>query len=261
MSYELKPRLNWIEALLIIAGVAVVMFAFGRAAAPPRTFVPRAEGNELETLAQRYGPQRYSEHAEEWIVRDFFQGKRGGVFVDVGAYDYQRLSNTYYLEATLGWSGVAIEPQTKFAADYQRYRPRTTFVPLFVSDHSDGTAVLNVAPTHDTTASGNKAFADSYEATTPVMVATVTLDDLLTRLEVNHVDFVSIDIELAEPAALAGFSINRFRPALVCVEAHPEVRQQILDYFATHGYTVIGKYLRADTSNLWFRPLDHPSAS
>jgi hypothetical protein len=64
-----------------------------------------------------------------------------------------------------------------------------------------------------------------------------------------------MDIELAEPAALRGFSIERFRPALVCVEAHPEVRQQILDYFAAHNYTVVGKYLRADLDNLWFAPL------
>jgi hypothetical protein len=39
------------------------------------------------------------------------------------------------------------------------------------------------------------------------------------------------------------------------VEANPEVRQQILDYFARHHYTVIGKYLRADPKNLYFRPM------
>ena len=41
-----------------------------------------------------------------------------------------------------------------------------------------------------------------------------------------------MDIELAEPAALAGLDIRRFRPGLVVVEAHPQVRQKILDYFA-----------------------------
>ena len=63
-----------------------------------------------------------------------------------------------------------------------------------------------------------------------------------------------MDIELWEPKALAGFSIQRFRPALACVEAHPEVRQQIIDYFVAHGYTLVGKYLRADTHNLYFMP-------
>lgn len=64
-----------------------------------------------------------------------------------------------------------------------------------------------------------------------------------------------MDIELHEPQALNGFSIDRFRPRLVAIESHAAVRQQILDYFAKHGYVVIGKYLRADTENLWFAPL------
>ena len=66
---------------------------------------------------------------------------------------------------------------------------------------------------------------------------------------ISRLDFMSMDIELSEPKALAGFDIDRFSPSLVCVEANPEVRQQILDYFARHHYTVIGKYLRADPKN------------
>ena len=67
---------------------------------------------------------------------------------------------------------------------------------------------------------------------------------------------MSMDIELAEPKALAGFDIERFTPRLVVVEAHPEVRQQLLDYFAQHRYRVVGRYLRADPDNLWFAPSD-----
>jgi hypothetical protein len=85
---------------------------------------------------------------------------------------------------------------------------------------------------------------------------TATLDDLLTQHGVTEIDFVSIDIELHEPQALAGFSIARFRPALVCIEAHPEVRQQILDYFARHDYVVVGEYLHVDETNLYFMPLN-----
>ena len=60
------------------------------------------------------------------------------------------------------------------------------------------------------------------------------------------------------PARRQGFADGRpdTRPALVCVEAHPDVRQEILDYFTRHGYTVVGKYLRMDPKNLYFSPLD-----
>jgi hypothetical protein len=63
-----------------------------------------------------------------------------------------------------------------------------------------------------------------------------------------------MDIELAEPKALAGFDLPRFRPRLVCIEAHPRVRQEILDYFAAQNYRVVAKYLRLDVNNLRFVP-------
>ena len=70
-----------------------------------------------------------------------------------------------------------------------------------------------------------------------------------------------MDIELAEPKALAGFDVVRFGPSLVCIEGHAEVRQQIIDYFTNHGYAIVAKYLRADPHNLYFAPLTAPGAT
>lgn len=251
-----KSGFNGIELSMIALGCALVAFLLGQQHAPLAK--PRAAGNDLERLAARYGPSRHSEHAEEWIVRDFFQDRRAGVFLDVGAYDYKQLSNTYYLETALGWSGIAIDAQAKFADGYQRYRPRTVFLPLFVSDRSDTQVTLHVPPDRDMVASSNRHFTESFARSRELQVTTRTLDAVLDEQHVSRVDFMSMDIELAEPAALRGFSIDRFRPELVCVEANPEVRQAILDYFAAHHYTVVGKYLRADDSNIWFTPLASP---
>jgi hypothetical protein len=71
---------------------------------------------------------------------------------------------------------------------------------------------------------------------------------------VTRIDFLSMDIELAEPQALAGFSIERFRPRLVAIEAHPQIRQLLLDYFTEHDYSLVGKYWRVDADNFWFAP-------
>ena len=80
------------------------------------------------------------------------------------------------------------------------------------------------------------------------------MNDLLAREGTARLDFLSMDIELSEPRALAGFDIERYRPALVCIEAHPEVRQQLIDYFHRHHYVVAGKYLGVDAQNLYFMP-------
>ena len=210
---------------------------------------------EAQPLMDKSGPRRNSYGPEEWIVRDFFADKKDGFFVDVGANHYKITSNTYYLETSLHWSGIAIEPLTEFQADYAKFRPRTRFFPFFVSDSSNQRAKMYVLEHSTQTSSGDKTFTEQPgKKLQELEVPTITLTDLLDSEKVQHVDYMSIDIELWEPKALAGFDIERFQPKLVCIEAHQQVRQQILDYFRRHHYTVVGKYLRADVTNLYFAP-------
>ena len=246
---RLKPIL--VAACLLAAGVAFVV---------GNRSVPASERDGLPPgaryLAAAYGPDRYSQFAEEWIIRDFFQDRRGGVFVDVGANHYRDSSTTYYLEKNLGWSGLAIEPLAQFEADYKTHRPKTRFLPFFVSDVSDNVAKLYVLDEHTVVSSSDKAFTERTGANPREMtVPTITLNDLLPRHGIEKFDFLSMDIELSEPKALAGFDLRRFSPELVCIEAHSEVRQFILDYFARNGYVMVGKYLSADEHNLYFTPL------
>jgi FkbM family methyltransferase len=219
-----------------------------------RIATPAQDRSEANWLERTYGPDRQSMNLEEWIIRDFFQDRRGGFFLDVGAADQKVSSNTWYLENRLGWSGIAIDALQEYRAGYEQFRPRTKFFSVFVSDQPAGTATLFIGSGRGAS-SGERGFTEQYGAVTgSVEVPTTTLNQLLDAEGVTHVDFVSMDIELAEPKALAGFDLDRFKPALVAVELHPEVRQQILDYFATRGYVVIGKYLRADDINAWFMP-------
>ena len=211
---------------------------------------------ESQALKDKYGPSKNSYSEEEWCIRDFFNDRKDGFFVDVGANDYKVTSNTYYLETVLSWKGIAVEPQRQFEADYVKYRPRTKFLSFFVSDASNQQAKMYVLEKNTLIASGNRGFTEQIgEKAREIEVPTITLTDLLDAEGVKKIDFLSIDIELWEPKALAGFDVERFRPELVCIEAHPQVRQQILDYFARHHYTVVGKYLRGDVNNLYFTPI------
>jgi FkbM family methyltransferase len=246
-------RFDLVELTLIAVGSGVLSYFLVTHLRPQYVYpAPEVEGVEL---VQKYGPARNSEHEEEWIIRDFFQDKRNGVFVDVGANDYKYLSNTYYLETVLGWSGLAIEPQVSFEDAYRKNRPRSRFLPFFVSDASNEEATMYYTKDNLLVTSSDKSFVERYGKATELKTPTITMDDLLTREHIDTFDFLNMDIELAEPKALKGFDIERFRPALVCIEAHSEVRQQILDYFAAHHYVIVGKYLRVDAANLYFAPL------
>lgn len=248
-----KLRFDLLEVALVTVFVAVVTWQV-RSAHPPVTYGDALTSQEYQRLKTRYGPSRHSEHEEEWIIRDFFHDARGGRFVDIGANHYERGSNTYYLERALGWSGLAVDPQVSFAADYARHRPRTKFMSFFVSDTSNASAKLYVGE-QPLVASSNRAFTETWGKAKERDVRTITLTDLLDTEKLSQFDLLSIDVELAEPKVLGGFAIDRFRPRLVCIEAHPEVRQRILDYFAEHRYVVVGRYLRVDTANLYFQPI------
>jgi FkbM family methyltransferase len=264
MTQTFRTPINWRRIALAVGGcltlgaAAAAGFVAGerRATPPPSPDAIKRPvlQNELQPFIDRFGEPRYSSHQEELFVRDFFEDRRDGVFVDIGASHYRDRSNTYYLESELGWKGLAVEPLADFATDYRLHRPRTVFVPMFVSASSDERAKLHVGR-NTLFSSARPGFTSGFTDVERTMdVPTITLDDLLAAEGVDRIDFLSIDIELHEPEALAGFTIARHRPALVCIEAHPEVRQQILEYFTANGYVIVAKYLRADPQNLWFRP-------
>ena len=248
---------RWLPTAVLVLVTALITFdggmRFARIGLPP-FWAYQDFQEELAPLLERYGAEQNSRWNEELMIRDFLQDRRDGFFLDVGASHYQQDSNTYYLEKELGWSGIAIEPQTQYAADYTQHRPRTRFVSMFASDVAGRQIKLFTTPNDLRVASSTAGFTEGSGPTTSVDVPTTTLNDVLEQARVGHVDFVSMDIELHEPQALAGFDLVRFEPALVCIEAHPEVRQQILDYFHERGYVVVGKYLRSDVKNLYFTP-------
>ena len=251
-----RYRLSWIEVGALSAVIVLVTVKTMRVVDADHLYYSEPALPELAQF-RGYGTTQGSQFYEEWFIRDFFQGKRDGVFLDVGANHYKRDSNTFFLETQLGWSGIAVEPQTRFAADYTRHRPRTRFIPMFASDVADGRVKFFV-PSDSRVASSDRVFTAQYGNGVEgkeTEVPTTTLTAVLDQAGIAKIDFLSMDIELAEPKALAGFDVVRFRPSLVCIEGHLEVRQQIIDYFTNHGYTIVGKYLRADPHNLYFTPL------
>ena len=45
---------------------------------------------------------------DEWVLRTL-NYKRGGYFLDIGAFDGVQISNTWYMEKNLDWTGICIE--------------------------------------------------------------------------------------------------------------------------------------------------------
>lgn len=200
----------------------------------------------------------YSTGREELIIRDFFQDRRGGFFLDVGCGHPIKASNTYYLERHLGWAGIAVDALPELAAKWQRNRPASKFFNYLVTDHAGTAEVFYRAEARvkdissvEKPGAGPAGKPVHFEE---IRVPAITLTKLLEQNGVSRIDFLSMDIEGHEPPALAGFEIERFRPQLACVEAKPRNRERIQSYFAEHGYERLDRYLAHDKTNYYFAP-------
>jgi hypothetical protein len=52
----------------------------------------------------------YSQLGQDKFVDDFLNQKENGFFVEVGAHDGSKFSNTKFFEESRNWSGICIEP-------------------------------------------------------------------------------------------------------------------------------------------------------
>jgi FkbM family methyltransferase len=237
------PRASLLCLCLCLAAVA----APARSEEPARRDILGSEQN------------LYSQQKEELIIRDFFQDRRDGFFVDVGCAWPIRHSTTYYLEKHLGWSGIGIDGLPDYGPWWQRERPRSRFFNFLVTDHlADAEAFYRAGWPGVSSARKDRVIGERKVVSTEIQVPAVTLDALLAREGVREIDFLSMDIEGWEPKALAGFEIERFRPELVCVEAALENQDALLAYFGRHGYERIERYLAHDARNWYFRPREAP---
>jgi FkbM family methyltransferase len=145
-----------------------------------------------------------------------------GFYVDVGASHPIADSNTYALYS-MGWRGVAIEPQPVFNDLWRAHRPEDLLVNAALANQAGQTTLFK--PTeHGQGATINTHFAQRYaqrglrmaEITVPVHTLTEVL--LATRLE-GDIHLLTIDVEGAEEAVLRGLDWARFRPWLVMLES------------------------------------------
>ncbi len=231
------------------------------------------ERARLRALPGRTGllneESRYSVFDEEVIIRDFFQNRRGGVFVDVGCAWPIQANNTYYLEHHLGWTGVGIDALDDYAAQWREKRPGAQFLNYLVTEQSSDAAEfyrsqnLGLSSASKKRADG-RHFGGSLEVE-KIEVPAATLDEILEAAGITRVDLLSLDIEGHEIAALRGLDLNRYQPELIVSEG---IRPEVEALLSSNGYERIERYVPFDRTNRYYRrrsvdsppPVAHPDA-
>lgn len=203
-------------------------------------------GGNLWEIERAIGqkPAYFSQHGQdEYIHQTFFKDKRGGVFVDVGAYDGVNGSNTAFFEKFLGWTGLCIEPApTQYEAliGYRSAVCLRTSVADFDGEAdffhvTDGLTMMGgLVQSFDEKAM--KSIGDRSKKSETIKVPVRRLSKILEEHRIEEIDYCSIDTEGSELMILRDLDLSRLRITVLTVENNSNTNE-VRDYLATFGYS------------------------
>lgn len=159
-----------------------------------------------------------------WVV-DRLKGKRDGFYVEVGAHNGVRHSNTKLLEDEFGWLGVLVEPNPDLFRELCRNRPNNYLFDKAISDEN----ALNWFLLGDSFGGLGNFMPEDWlkehqtRRTPSCQVETRTLSWLLRETEAPPlIDYLSLDVEGAElrilEQFLAGEHHRKYQFKLMTVE-------------------------------------------
>lgn len=213
-----------------------------------------------------------SQFGEDIVLWDLFRGQADGFFIEAGAYDGVTLSVSYLFEA-IGWRGLLVEAIPEACAACVRNRPHSRVVNAALSKRGcggeteftvvEGSAWKQLFSYHHATQDHLARIRDCDRRT--VRVPLMALGVLLESHE-GPIDFLSLDVEGAEPDVLDGLDLTRHRPRVMLIEDATLGKNHHLDRAIGQGYTLAGiagpnrLVIRSDQSQLLARVGQGPNA-
>ncbi len=193
----------------------------------------------------------WAQEGEDLILARFMEPRECGFYVDVGAHDPFRFSNTAYFYLR-GWSGLNIEPDPDGALRIQRYRGRDTTVNLGVGTTQSEMAFFRfdepALNTFSAALASRRQKQDGYKIVQEVKVAVDRLESILSKrlLPGQKIDFMTVDAEGLDLDVLRSNNWNRFRPEIVVAESfHRDLKALTEDpmaiFMASVGYDLVAK--------------------
>ncbi|XP_069193549.1 protein Star-like [Procambarus clarkii] len=200
-------------------------------------------------------------------IEKLFGDQHGGFFVEAGAYDGERASNTLRLEKELGWTGLLIEPNhesySKLTTKHRKAWTSNTCLStenypkeqVLVSLVKRLKSVMSIqekmlANRHSASyllgVKLNNTIYDSFIDTSDKSYSVVQcfpLASYLLALKVSTVDFLSLDIQGAEKSVLKNFPWDRITiRAMVVEEVHfKDFNHQFVDDMRNRGFVLVAK--------------------
>lgn len=199
--------------------------------------------------------KKYSQSGQDAFVINYFKSKRNGVFLDIGANDGVSLSNTYYLEKELGWTGICFEPIPAIFEKLDKAR-NCIKINAGIADKKsiekftfvDGPSHMLSGMTKDYDPRHSQRVKHELETlggkAVEVEVQCLVLNDVLEEYKIFDIDYLSIDTEGNEFKILKTIDFSKFNITTMTIENNYNNIEQT-NYIISKGYYLLGR-LEAD---------------
>ena len=144
--------------------------------------------------------ESYSQQGEDIILKRIFERKKFGFYVDVGAYQPKKLSNTYFFYER-GWRGINVDAMPYSMICFKIIRPRDINLEVPISSNNQTLTyyVFNQPAFNGflKELSIENSSPDGYKLINEIEMKTHTLKEVLEKhLPRNQqIDFMSVDVE------------------------------------------------------------------
>jgi len=175
----------------------------------------------------------------EWISEKILKylNYDNGVYIECGANDGLRQSNTFLLENNKNWSGFLIEPSESAFNLCLKNRSQKNIIlnyALVSNDYSDefvygdfdGELMSSINGVRRNNVTLNKVKAK-------------TLTKILDEYKPKKIDFFSLDVEGYELDVLNGLDFTKYSPSYVLIEIYAKDYNDILEIMTKNGYILL----------------------
>ncbi|AEM21637.1 putative methyltransferase FkbM family [Brachyspira intermedia PWS/A] len=174
-----------------------------------------------------------SEIEQDFISYLIFSGKKKGFFIDIGANDGIKISNTYFFEK-LGWSGICVEANPIIYEQLEKNRNCDLYNAAILDKKMDSVKLVNYE--------GHSLMAKidiSESKENSLNIKSMTFDELMYNYKnISSIDLLSIDVEGFELNILKTIDFNKYDIKLIIVENN-EKEGVLEQYMKSKGYRLL----------------------
>jgi len=179
---------------------------------------------------------------QDLIALMFHEFKSNGYFVEFGATDGVRFSNTHLLEKSYAWNGILAEPGKNWHKSLKSNRTAKIETKCVWSKSGEilefNETEIGELSTIEMFSSGDM-HSDQRVSGNRYNVETLSLEDLLDRNQApNFIEYLSIDTEGSEFQILSTFNFSKYTFGFIsCEHNYTASREEVYELLAKQGYT------------------------